>query len=90
MQLCAVDESELVESGVLTGSMAMSYQDRLIRVHAVRLTDGRPAEDRAVCGFRYVSSRLGEVLPAWEAVYVGVRCRACAEEFGEAAVIAGR
>jgi hypothetical protein len=89
MDYCAVDETQLVKSGTLTGSMATAYDDMPVRVHAVRMTEGA-ATDHAVCGFRYRGVKLSEVPFDWQLVTLMMRCRECAEALGEPTAVAGR
>jgi hypothetical protein len=89
MDYCAVDETRLVESRTVTGSMGTSYDHMPVRVHSVEMEDGAAA-DGAVCGFRYRGDRLREVPFDWQSVTYTMRCRECAEALGEATAIAGR
>jgi len=84
MDLWAVPQNKLVPSAVYTGSMAQGYQPELVRVHAVRMADGKVTEDTAVCGFRYRTADLGDVPWDWAGVHPSVRCADCARTFGEA------
>lgn len=89
MEICSIAETELVESKVLSGSMATGYERRTLRRHAVRLIGGAP-EDRAVCGFRVAKPGPDETLFDWENENFSIRCRACAEALGEPTAVAGR
>jgi hypothetical protein len=68
MDYCCAGEYGLVENGSVSGAMAAARRSRLLRWHAVRITDGKP-EDRAVDGFRYAEAesccrlRLGARTP---------------------------
>lgn len=89
MDYCAVDETQLVKSRTVTGSMATAYDPMPVRVHAVPVEDGAAA-DRAVCGFRYRGDRLSEVPFDWQEVPFGARCQKCAQALGGPHAIAGR
>ena len=76
MELCAVAETERVPESVSRGSMAVTYQDEAIRVHAVRVATDGSVEDRAVCGFPYSKDGLGDVLREWP-VASSMCCKEC-------------
>jgi hypothetical protein len=54
MEFCAVDETKRVPDGTVRGSMAVTYDDLPIRVHAVQVGADGSVEDRANCGFLYM------------------------------------
>ena len=79
MDYCSAREYELVGSGSTSGMMATAHRSRLVRWHAVRITDGKP-EDRAVDGFRYAEADLAADRD-WEREHLA-RCWSCAQELG--------
>lgn len=79
MDYCCAGEYGLVENGSMSGTMATAGRSRLLRWHAVPITDGKP-EDRAVDGFRYEQANLAADCD-WEHERVA-RCWSCAHELG--------
>lgn len=73
----AWDQTRLVKSKVLTGSMAVNYQEELIRTHAVPVEDGIAA-DTTVCGVPVRGNPYG----AFDMTPLVNRCATCAEPIG--------
>lgn len=88
MEFCAVDETERVPDGTMRGSMAVSYDDAPIRVHAVQVATDGSVKDRAVCGFPYSKGRLGDVLRDWQTVTSTMCCKECGNLLGDARIVA--
>ena len=84
MDLWAVPQNRLVPSNVRTGSMAQGHDQQPVRVHAVRMADGKVTEDTAICGFRYRPADLGDVPFDWNGVTIRMRCADCATALGVA------
>jgi hypothetical protein len=81
MDYCAFSESFYSPSRTATGSLTPGHEERIVRMHAVRLRDGR-LDELTVCGFRYLRNSA-ESLKEWAEAADAHRCRACAGLLGE-------
>jgi hypothetical protein len=85
MDFVAWPDYEMVRSNVVTGSMSVSHQPKLIKVHAVKRDDGGVAS-KTECGRLCSADPDQTEFQTWDAVHPYSKCQRCVDTAGGALI----
>jgi hypothetical protein len=85
MDYFAYSENTMVRSNVVTGSMAVNYEPKLVKIHAVARDDDGHMRHQAECGLpaRFAPEEANP--RPWDAIQIYLRCLKCALATGVSA-----